>query len=99
MKKITALFIAETELTLRSLYYLNLLGKKIPEDISVVATEFEGSTALLYPPITSVVQPLTKLSKTAVETIFKLMDNKEAIPDHMIYIPYSFIERESVIRI
>ncbi len=99
MKKITALFIAETELTLRSLYYLNLLGKKIPEDISVVATEFEGSTALLYPPITSVVQPLTKLSKTAVETIFKLMDKKEAIPDHMIYIPYSFIERESVIRI
>jgi DNA-binding LacI/PurR family transcriptional regulator len=56
-KKITALFIAEEVLTLKTIYYLDLLGKKVPQDISVVSKEIAGSIEFLYPPITCIIQP------------------------------------------
>ncbi len=98
-KKITALFIAEEALTLKTIYYLDLLGKRVPEDISVVSKEISGSTEFLHPPITCIIQPLKKLSVLVAELVLKLTnDRKETIP-RCTYIPYDFVERESVIRI
>ncbi len=98
-KKITALFIAEEDLTLKTIYYLDLLGKKVPQDISIVSKETAGSNEFLYPPITCIIQPLKKLSALVADIAIKLAKNrKETIP-RCTYIPYDFVERESVIRI
>lgn len=98
-KKITALFIAEEALTLKTIYYLDLLGKRVPEDISVVSKEISGSIEFLYPPITCIIQPLKKLCLLAADIVLKRTNGrKEPIPRYT-YIPYDFVERESVIRI
>jgi DNA-binding LacI/PurR family transcriptional regulator len=87
-KKITALFIAEEALTLKTIYYLDLLGKRVPEDISVVSKEISGSTEFLHPPITCIIQPLKKLSALVADIAIKLAKNrKETIP-RCTYIPY-----------
>lgn len=98
-RKVTALFIAEESLTLKAIYYLDLLGKKVPEDISVVSKEISGSTEFLYPPITCIIQPLIKLSSLVVDYVLKRINEPDAVIPRNTYIPYDFVERESVISI
>jgi len=94
---ITALFIPQIEHTLKAMYYLNILGKKVPEDISVVACETQKGLEFLYPPLTCIVQPVARLGKRAAELIqgqVGAAHDECAVPRE--FIPYGFIERESV---
>ena len=98
-RKVTALFIAEEELTLRAIYYLELIGRKVPDDISLVAKECDGGMEFLYPPLTCVVQPLRALCDTAVGLVVRLVEGGKTVVPRKSYVPYGFIERESVIRV
>ena len=95
-EKISALFISESTLTLRVLYYLKLLGKDVPGDISVISSEFAGGTEFLYPPLTCIVQPLDILAELVVEKLMRRLQGEETKERREYYVPYAMVKRESV---
>ena len=75
-------------------YALNLLGKKIPQDISIISTEVAFFSPYATPPHTTLSPDYQEMAKKVVE-IFKasLTGN---ITKKVIEIPYRLIERNSV---
>ena len=92
----TAMFIAESELTLPTLYFLEMLGKETPRDVSIIAIEGKGGPGFLYPPLTCVVQPLPQLAELAVTSVMDQMAGKPAPSKRRLVAPYDLAVRESV---
>lgn len=78
------------------IHALMALGKKIPEDISVVSFDFMDDTKLIRPQITSVLQPVEQLAAEAVRLVVtpqKPGIHPHIILDHSIYMGDSFLAR------
>jgi len=91
----TAVFVAESELTLQVLYFLEMLGKETPKDISIISIEGAGGPGFLYPPLTCIVQPLPKLAELAVNCLMEQMEGKPVVERRLVA-PYTLAMRESV---
>ncbi|HAU38460.1 MAG TPA: hypothetical protein DCX07_12195 [Phycisphaerales bacterium] len=95
-ENVTGLLVAEAQLTPRVLYYLKLMGKEVPRDISLITHELAGAYEFVYPPITSFVQPGERLAELAVETVLGKLQDKNRPVEHTHYLPYKLVVRESV---
>jgi DNA-binding LacI/PurR family transcriptional regulator len=93
---VTGILVTEAHLTPRVLYYLKLMGKEVPRDVSLIANEMSGGYQFVYPPITSIVQPGDKLATVAVETVLNKLRDRQTPVEHAHYVPYELIVRESV---
>jgi len=93
---VTGLLVTEAGLTPRVLYYLKLMGKEIPRDMSLISHELSGGYEFIYPPITSFVQPGERLAELAVETVLEKLQDRHRSIDHARYLPYELVMRESV---
>lgn len=67
-------------IALRICYFLKTLGKRVPEDVSVVG--FDDIVSKFYLPLmlTSVTSSKTKMSVTAVNMLMKLIDQSQTEP-------------------
>jgi LacI family transcriptional regulator len=92
----TALLVADGSLTLKVLYYLKLLGKEVPKDLSLVSHEIAGGFEFLYPPITTFVQPSSKIAEVAADLILQKTSKKPKPTEHRHVLPYELVVRESV---
>jgi DNA-binding LacI/PurR family transcriptional regulator len=92
----TGIFVSQTDLPRMVLHYLRVLGKEVPEDISLIAIEFAGGEPFLYPPLTSLVQPLDKLGRLAASKVMDAIDGSVDEDTHVFTAPYDFVPRESV---
>ncbi|MHC4872343.1 MAG: LacI family DNA-binding transcriptional regulator [Planctomycetota bacterium] len=74
---------------------LHKLGKKIPEDVSILPYENAFLSKFAMPPHTTISQPLEKVAETAVDTVLGLIDGKI---EKRVSVRYDceIIERESV---
>lgn len=73
---------------------LKELGKKVPEDISVVGFDDNVYSALLDKPLTTMRQPLEEIATATVKTMLEMMRGKGY--EKTDKIPATLIERESV---
>ncbi len=95
--KATALLVADASLTLKALYYLKLLGKEVPRDMSLVSHQVAGGFEFLYPPITTFVQPSDKLAEVAADLILQQTQKRKGPPaERKQYLQYDLVVRESV---
>lgn len=70
---VTAIFAAGHYLALEALNASREAGRSVPEDVSVVAYDDPLSAQLVYPPLTSVRQPLFEMGQRAAERLMRLM--------------------------
>jgi len=63
-------------LTVNSLGVLHQLGKKVPQDVSVIGFANLLFAESLNPPLSCIVQPAIEMGRTAVEELMKLVINK-----------------------
>ena len=93
----TACIAVDDMFALRLIQMANLLGLKVPDDISVISFNNSIFTTLLHPYITSIDVNISELGKTAV-TEFLLQLKENGLKKRVI-IPHTLIENETVLDI
>ncbi len=75
-------------------YALNLFGKQIPDDISLIATEFSSYSSHSIPPQTALVPDYIGIAKKAVDIFHAVLKGKSFPAKNVL--PYQLIKRDSV---
>jgi GntR family transcriptional regulator, arabinose operon transcriptional repressor len=89
----TAIFAAGYYLSLNVLNTLREAGYSVPADVSVVGFDDPVSAALVYPPLTTLRQPLFEMGKRAAE---RLLKNPDCAENHYVeLLSVSLISRGS----
>lgn len=72
-------------------------GKRIPEDFKLVAYDGTYGVGLVYPHITTIIQPIAELAEEAVKLIIALIDDKP-IENRKIKLPVTLRHGETTLR-
>ncbi len=92
---ITAVIASNDETAIGALLCANELGYQVPLDISVVGFDDIPVSKWVYPPLTTVKQPLYQMGeKAGLELIKKLNGEKERLPERLLIKP-KLIARQS----
>lgn len=91
----TAVFVASDSMALEVMAVAKEIGKKIPEDLSIVG--FDDNPSGLYGPValTTVRQPLIRMAEDSVKELNLLMNQKKKMPVKRVYLPAELVIRES----
>ncbi|MBZ5858042.1 LacI family DNA-binding transcriptional regulator [Flavihumibacter profundi] len=93
--EIDAIFFTSNNLGIAGLEALHMIGKKIPDDISVLCFDDNDLFRLGTPGITVVSQPIKTIAKKAVELLVRQISQVQSETEHVVLLT-SMIERESV---
>ncbi|MDF3129108.1 LacI family DNA-binding transcriptional regulator [Kiritimatiellaeota bacterium B1221] len=77
-------------------YALNLLGRRVPEDVSLMASERAVVSRYCQPPQTTITQDYGQMASIAVDAIDASLRGEPVVRDTVL--DYQLIERESVHR-
>lgn len=95
--KPTAIYVAVEDLALEASYILrDVLGLRIPQDVSLIGMESAKVSEFLAPPMTTLRQPLDELAEQSVELLLSLIESKESAAPQRVMLDSKLIERESV---
>ncbi len=91
----TAVFVASDSMALEVMAVVRELGKQIPRDLSIVG--FDDNPSGLYGPValTTVRQPLVKMSQDSVTRLNLLMNAEKPLKVEKIVLPTELVIRES----
>ena len=73
---------------------LNLLGKTVPDDYSVVGYDNIDLDEYLAPPLTSISQPVHELGATVFKKLIERIKNPD-LPQTEIMLPVKLVKRNS----
>ena len=93
-QNVDALFCPGGNAGIVSLYAFSLFNKRIPDDISLIATEQTFFSEYAVPPQTTVTQDYKAVAAAVADVIEARIDGRRAEPS--IVLPYRLIKRESV---
>ena len=94
-RKPTAIILSGEGRAQRLNHALDLLDKKVPEDVSVISFEDAEISQFLIPPQTTISQNIPNFAKTVVGLAIEIVTNKKDKSVRNIIIDNSFILRES----
>lgn len=89
---LTALIATSEDTGIILMHCLELLGLRVPEDISVISHEALNQSEFLIPPHTTLVQDYAGLANAALAAL----EGSPASDPRRVLVPYHLIERESV---
>ena len=99
--EIDALFASNDQMALGVLHAAHMIGKRVPEDLSVVGVDNIAEASHFWPPLTTVDQPLGNSGELAVKEIVQLIKKSrqarrpvDAVPE-MTLLKARLIVRES----
>lgn len=95
-EKPTALIVIDDMFALRIIQLCNLLGYRVPDDISIVSFNNSIFSTLIHPYITSIDIHTEELGKVAVQQFIRQLNNKHSL-QQKVFIQHQLIERETVI--
>ena len=90
----TAIFASNDEMALGVIEAARDCGLRIPDDLSVVGFDDIPPAAMVYPPLTTVRQPLAQMGRLATQMLLKLIDNPQLQVEH-VALPTELIVRQS----
>lgn len=93
--KVDAVFFTSNNLGIAGLEALRMLGKKIPDDISVLCFDDNDLFRLGTPGITVVSQPIKAIARKAVELLVAQINSIQTVTEHIV-LSTNMVERESV---
>lgn len=91
---VTAIIIPSETMSIQTLHCLRTLGRRVPEDLSLVAWEYRGVSEFLDPPLTALEQDFETMALCAFETLEKLANGLKVQLQQKI--AYKLFKRESV---
>lgn len=91
----TAVFAASDDMAVGALASAYKMGKKVPDDLSVIGFDNTMIGEMSIPPLTTVAQPLFNMGKTASEMLFSMIESGQTTVESRI-MPHEIIERQSV---
>lgn len=93
----TALVALSNLLALGALEALDELGRRIPDDVSIVSFDEQPWAAHLSPPLTTIAQPVRELGDLATQLLFEQIEaRRRTIVPRRVVLPYSIKERGSI---
>ncbi|OGV49798.1 MAG: transcriptional regulator [Lentisphaerae bacterium GWF2_44_16] len=93
-QKVDALFCPGGNAGIISAYALSLFNKRVPDDISLITSEYKMFSRYAVPPQTTITQDHITLAKTAADAIEAHIKGPK-FPQQSVF-PYSLIVRDSV---
>ncbi|WP_409275060.1 LacI family DNA-binding transcriptional regulator [Neobacillus sp. SCS-31] len=90
----TAIFAASDEIAIGAISTATLLGKKVPEDISIIGYDNINLASMSVPPLTTIHQPFIEMGEIAGKMLLNMMGT-DKVPESKI-IEHTVIERNSV---
>jgi LacI family transcriptional regulator len=97
-KNVTAIISSGEDVGIYTAYVLDLLGKKIPDDLSFISYEYIDVSCYFSPPHTTLEQDFQSLSKLSMDLCENLSDGNMSNVGNKI-VPYKFNIRDSVSRV
>nr|WP_059173315.1 LacI family DNA-binding transcriptional regulator [Bacillus sp. FJAT-27445] len=91
---VTAIFAASDEIAIGAISTAYLLGKKVPEEISIIGYDNIDIASMSVPPLTTIHQPFIEMGEIAGKMLLDMMETDQ-VPDSKI-IKHTIIERNSV---
>lgn len=73
----------------------NVMGREVPNDISLIGGENVGVSMFQQPPLTTIREPLGEMAAAAVDMVLALADG-QSVEAAQITLPVELIERDSV---
>lgn len=92
---VTAIFAAGYYLALEAKNAVRAAGLRIPEDVSVVGFDDPLSAQLVFPPLTTVRQPLREMGRRAAERLLRLVRGEESRAAIREVLPAQLIVRKT----
>jgi LacI family transcriptional regulator len=90
----TAVVAANDLVAIGAITALKRLGKRVPEDISVVGYDNIQMSELVDPPVTTISQPTYQMGKRAMEAVFEQIENPES-SGRVIHFDLPLVVRQS----
>lgn len=78
MPEVSAVFVSSDEMAFGVIRALTEMGRRVPEDVSVVGMDDIALARYSTPPLTTVRQPFADMGRIAVEHVVALIDDPEA---------------------
>ena len=97
--KPTALICANDDMAVGASFTAHKLGLDIPRDLSIVGFDDTPVSEIVWPPLTTVHQPLRAMGTRAVEMLFNLINGDHILTPEQRFelIPHRIIVRESAV--
>ena len=89
-----AVFAANDNSAMGVLHYLNENGIKVPEDVSVAGFDDAFFAEYLWPPLTTVRQPMYQIGQVAMNNMLRIIGRESSVPAEVI-LPTELIVRKS----
>jgi len=90
----TAVFAANDDMALGVLAAAQRLGLAVPQDLSIVGFDDSQAASLVWPPLTTVRQPMAEMARAAVEMLITPAESARSPAPHRI-LPHELIVRHS----
>jgi LacI family transcriptional regulator len=90
----TAIFACNDVMAFGAMEAARELGKKIPDDISIIGFDDIPQAAQVHPPLTTIRQPLEEMGRRAARMLLQIIENPEQ-PVEKIELPTELVVRES----
>ena len=96
--KPTALICANDDMAVGASFTAHKMGLDIPSDLSIVGFDDTPVSEIVWPPLTTVHQPVRAMGSRAVELLFSLINADRLTPPDLCFecIPHRIVVRESV---
>ena len=93
--EVSAIFAANDLIAFGAIRAMLELGRRVPEDISLIGFDNVDLASVVHPPLTTIHQPKYELGRAAVEILLRLAHSKDKpVPEHLL-MGVELIERES----
>ncbi len=94
----TAIFASNDDMAAGAITTLHRLGLRVPEDVSVVGFDDTATASAIWPPLTTIRQPIREMANAAIQTLERMVGQDETAPltaaDRQ-RLPHQLIVRES----
>ncbi|QAY68102.1 LacI family DNA-binding transcriptional regulator [Paenibacillus protaetiae] len=93
----TAVFAASDEMAIGAMNVAMAKGLRIPEDISLIGYDDLNISRMIFPPLTTIHQPLALMGRLASEKLIALIEGAEQVPSSIVN--HQLVERKTVRRL
>ncbi len=90
----TAIFAFNDLMAIGAINALHRAGRRLPDDVSIVGFDDILMAAAVFPPLTTIAQPVSDMGCQSVRLLLNRITDREA-PVCRIVLPTTFVERES----
>jgi DNA-binding LacI/PurR family transcriptional regulator len=90
----TALFPINDLMANGAINALQRHGRRVPDDVSIVGFDDILMAAAVFPPLTTVAQPIREMGRQSVRLLLNRIAQRDA-PASRVTMPTTFVERES----